>query len=148
MNKFNLFLIMSISALFVTASIFGSTVTPVLAQGNDTGEVEVGQPLVSSAENATMPANNMTNATTPVGDSANNMTNATTPVSDSVVSGPSQVEPPQNLETSVSENETSGNGDEGSEGGDEGSEGGDEGSEDGDEGSEDGDEGSEGGGNN
>jgi hypothetical protein len=145
MNKFNLFLIMSISALFVTASIFGSTVTPVLAQGNDTGEVEVGQPLVSSAENATI--------------SANNMTNATTPVSDSVVSGPSQVEPPQNLETSVSENETSGSGDEtsgsgdepsgsgdeGSEGGDEGSEGGDEGSEGGDEGSEGGDEGSEGG---
>jgi hypothetical protein len=159
MNKFNLFLIMSISALFVTASIFGSTVTPALAQGNDTGEVEVGQPLVSSAENATMPANNMTNATTPVGDSANNMTNATTPVGDSannmtnattpvgdsVVSGPSQVEPPQNLETSVSENETSVSGDEGSEGGDEGSEGGDEGSEGGDEGSEGGDEGSEGG---
>ena len=138
MNKFNLFLIMSIGAVFVTASIFGLTVTSALAQGNGTGEVEAGPPLVFTAENATIPANNMTNSTTPVGDS--------------VVGGPPQVDAPQGQETSGSGDETSGSGDETSGSGDEtsgsgdeGSEGGDEGSEGGDEGSEGGDEGSEGG---
>ena len=47
MNKFYLFLIMSIGAVFVTASIFGSTVTSALAQGNETGEVQVGEPHYS-----------------------------------------------------------------------------------------------------
>ena len=37
MNKSNLFLIMTIGAVFVTASIFGSPVTTAFAQGNDTG---------------------------------------------------------------------------------------------------------------
>ena len=64
MNKFNLFLIMSIGAVFATASIFGSTMTTAFAQGNDTGEVQVGSPLVFTAENATMAANNASNATT------------------------------------------------------------------------------------
>ena len=41
MNKSYLFLIMSIGAVFVTASMFGSTVTSALAQGNETGEVQV-----------------------------------------------------------------------------------------------------------
>ena len=54
MNKFNLFLIMSIGAVFAAASIFRSTMTTAFAQGNDTGEVEVGSPLVFTAENATL----------------------------------------------------------------------------------------------
>ena len=70
MNKFYLFLIMSIGAVFVTASIFGSTVTSALAQGNETGQVQVGTPLLFTAENMTLPMNNMSNVTTAAGDSS------------------------------------------------------------------------------
>ena len=112
MNKFNLFLIMSIGAVFATASIFGSTMTTAFAQGNDTGEVQVGPPLVFTAENATL-AGNATNATTAA-------------AGDSVVGQTPQVDATQNQATSdgeTSDGETSGN-DEGSDGGDEGSDGG------------------------
>ncbi len=70
MNKFYLFLIMSIGAVFGTAFIFGSTVTSALAQGNETGQVEVGTPLLFTAENTTLPMNNMSNVTTAGGDSS------------------------------------------------------------------------------
>ena len=131
MNKFNLFLIMSIGAVFATASIFGSTMTTAFAQGNDTGEVQVGPPLVFTAENATL-AGNATNATTAA-------------AGDSVVGQTPQVDATQNQATSdgedqTSDGETSDNGNEGSDGGDEGSDGGDEGSDGGDEGSDNGEE--------
>ena len=152
MNKFNLFLIMSIGAVFAAASIFGSTMTTAFAQGNDTGEVQVGSPLVFTAENATLAGNNATNATTAA-------------AGDSVVSQTPQVDAPQGQTTAdggdqtsdgetsdgetsdgeTSDGETSDGGDEGSDGGDEGSDGGDEGSDGGDEGSDGGDEGSDGG---
>ena len=137
MNKFNLFLIMSIGAVFAAASIFGSTMTTAFAQGNDTGEVQVGSPLVFTAENATLAGNNATNATTAA-------------AGDSGVSQTPQVDAPQGQTTAdggdqTSDGETSDGGDEGSDGGDEGSDGGDEGSDGGDEGSDGGDEGSDGG---
>ena len=46
MNKFNLFLLISIGAVVGTASIFGSIMIPALAQGNTTEEVETGPPLI------------------------------------------------------------------------------------------------------
>ena len=71
MNKFYLFLIMSIGAVFVTASIFGSTVTSALAQGNETGEVQVGEPLfLQPTDNMTMSNMTNNNVTTAVGDSS------------------------------------------------------------------------------
>ena len=138
MNKFNLFLIMSIGAVFAAASVFGSTMTTAFAQGNDTGEVQVGSPLVFTAENATLAGNNATNATTAAAAAAG----------DSVVGQTPQVDATQNQATSdggdqTSDGETSDNGNEGSDGGDEGSDGGDEGSDGGDEGSDGGDEGSD-----
>ena len=70
MNKFYLFLIMSIGAVFVTASMFGSTVTSALAQGNETGEVQVGEPLfLQPTDNMTMSNMTNNNVTTAVGDS-------------------------------------------------------------------------------
>ena len=109
MNKFNLFLIMSIGAVFATASIFGSTMTTAFAQGNDTGEVQVGPPLVFTAENATL-AGNATNATTAA-------------AGDSVVGQTPQVDATQNQATSddgeTSDGETSDGGDEGSDNGEE-----------------------------
>src|SRR6188472_4474033 len=96
MNKLNLFLIMSIGAVFATASIFGSTMTTAFAQGNDTGEVQVGPPLVFTAENATL-AGNATNATTAA-------------AGDSVVGQTPQVDATQNQATSdgeTSDGETS-----------------------------------------
>ena len=115
MNKFNLFLIMSIGAVFAAASIFGSTMTTAFAQGNDTGEVQVGPPLVFTAENATL-AGNATNATTAA-------------AGDSVVGQTPQVDATQNQATSdgeTSDGETSDNGNEGSDNGNEGSDGGEE----------------------
>ena len=108
MNKFNLFLIMSIGAVFATASVFGSTMTTAFAQGNDTGEVQVGPPLVFTAENATLAAN-ATNATTAA-------------AGDSVVGQTPQVDATQNQATSdgeTSDGETSDNGNDGSDNEDE-----------------------------
>jgi hypothetical protein len=132
MNKFNLFLIMSIGAVFATASIFGSTMTTVFAQGNDTGEVQVGSPLVFTAENATL-AGNATNATTAAA------------AGDSVVSQTPQVDAPQGQTTAdggdqTSDGETSDNGNEGSDNGNEGSDNGNEGSDNGNEGSDNGED--------
>ena len=71
MNKFYLFLIMSIGAVFVTAFMFGSTVTSALAQGNETGEVQVGEPLfLQPTDNMTMSNMTNNNVTTAVGDSS------------------------------------------------------------------------------
>jgi hypothetical protein len=95
MNKFNLFLIMSIGAVFATASIFGSTMTTAFAQGNDTGEVQVGSPLVFTAENATLAGNNATNATTAAA------------AGDSVVGQTPQVDATQNQATSDGADQTS-----------------------------------------
>ena len=74
MNKSCLFLIMSIGAVFVTASMFGSTITSALAtsalaQGNETGEVQVGEPLfLQPTDNMTMSNMTNNNVTTAVGD--------------------------------------------------------------------------------
>ena len=59
MNKFNLFLLISIGALVGTASIFGSIMIPALAQGNTTEEVETGPPLILK-DNMSMSTNNTT----------------------------------------------------------------------------------------
>ena len=65
MNKSNLFLIMGMAIVFATGSIFGSIMTPALAQGNDTGDVEVGLAAAPPANvNMSMTMNNMSNATT------------------------------------------------------------------------------------
>ena len=134
MNKLNLFLIMSIGAVFATASIFGSTMTTAFAQGNDTGEVQVGPPLVFTAENATL-AGNATNATTAA-------------AGDSVVGQTPQVDAAQNEATSdsgdqTSDGETSDNENEGSDNENEGSDNENEGSDNENEGSGGGDEGSD-----
>ncbi|ALI35875.1 hypothetical protein NMY3_01672 [Candidatus Nitrosocosmicus oleophilus] len=144
MNKLNLFLIMSIGAVFATASIFGSTMTTAFAQGNDTGEVQVGPPLVFTAENATL-AGNATNATTAA-------------AGDSVVGQTPQVDATQNQATSdgetsdgetsdgetsdgeTSDGETSDNGNDGSDNGNDGSDNGNDGSDNGNDGSDNEDE--------
>ena len=59
MNKFNLFLLISIGAVVGTASIFGSIMIPALAQGNTTEEVETGPPLILK-DNMSMSTNNTT----------------------------------------------------------------------------------------
>ncbi len=61
---------MSIQALFFTTSIFGSTVPSILAQGNETGEVQVGTQLLLTEENMSMPMDNVSNVTTAVSDSS------------------------------------------------------------------------------
>ncbi len=54
-----------------TGSIFGSIMTSVLAQGNDTGEVEVGLAAAPPANvNMSMTMNNMSNTTTTATDGA------------------------------------------------------------------------------
>jgi len=56
---------MGMAIVFATGSIFGSIMTPALAQGNDTGDVEVGLAAAPPANvNMSMTMNNMSNATT------------------------------------------------------------------------------------
>ncbi len=64
MNKSNLLFIMGMAIVIATGSIVGSMMTPALAQGNDTGEVEVGLAAAPPANvNMTMTMNNMSNTT-------------------------------------------------------------------------------------
>jgi hypothetical protein len=128
MNKLNLFLIMSIGAVFATASIFGSTMTTAFAQGNDTGEVQVGSPLIFTAENATL-AGNATNATTAAaGDSVVGQTPQVDATQNQATSDDGETSDGETSDGETSDGETSDNGNEGSDNENEGSDGGDEGS--------------------
>ena len=104
MNKFNLFLLISIGAVVGTASIFGSIMIPALAQGNTTEEVETGPPLIlQPPDNMSMSTNNTTeevetgpplilqppdNMSMPI----NNMSNMTTATDNTSVAGVPQNE--------------------------------------------------------
>ena len=101
MNKFNLFLLISIGAVVGTASIFGSIMIPALAQGNTTEEVETGPPLILK-DNMSMPTNNTTEEvetgpplilnTDNMSMPTNNMSNMTTATDNTSVAGVPQNE--------------------------------------------------------